>query len=231
MKRILSIIIICVLLSLSLVSLVGCNAIYLCPHGYDKRNDGGRCLICNPIKVLTEEEIKAKAEAFVQEEYFNADGSAKLEKWIESSNDLEGATKVFSVPTEITGYEIQVIDSAEDPNNYYYLVEFEPSGYIIGVEYYFSRPATRIFKYCPSPFKILDIPKDERYCTGDLQYGFFALTQRKDKYVVLDVEVFKDSFDISSYLIIPNFDADTQIIYYDLELRKLLAMDKSELED
>ncbi len=151
MKKFLSIIIICVLLSLSLVSLVGCKEDYLCPHGYDKRNDGGRCLICNPYpEPLTLEEI----EANIQEEYFNDDGTWRKEVW-EYKHALNPQ---FEMPEEITGFEVQYLKD-EDGDESWYLFEFEPTCYIVGAR----NQKWLNYSWKQSYYKILNIPKEERY--------------------------------------------------------------------
>ncbi len=114
---------------------------------------------------LTIEEI----EQLVQNDFFNEDGSLKLNYWKwwyendrfnmmrpEIQTMLENV--VLGV-TPVTGFEVSLI---QDKNGEYtsYLVEFEPIGHICGKITDYSAIK---FEFYPSPFKLLNVPKEERY--------------------------------------------------------------------
>ncbi len=229
MKRILVIILLIAILCTSIFVFLGCTSNIdttktTCEHGTPLDIDGWGCLQCNPYPdPWSIEEI----EEYVREKFFNEDGTAKMSYW---NNSIKGYDpkyteipieddfiNLYPLPTEITGFDVQFIKDV-DGEETYYLVEFEPSGYIIG-----KRDQTVIsFYYYPSPYKILNVDSDNRYAV----FRNSTAAYYKGKLINLGIEAFKNTSKLYSVTRDPN----VYYYHYDFEQGKFVWAPRSELE-
>ena len=151
MKKIVS-----AILLLSLICLCGCT------ENFD--NDDS-----NKRELLTIEEIENE----VINLFCNEDGSYDTSYWVrfnsrnyhpEMQSIIDG---VGSGDIKIEGFSIQFIKGL-DENDDWYLVEFEPSGHLVGKrDTDFSTAGFRVY---PSPFKLCNVEKENRYVDTSSYY-------------------------------------------------------------
>ena len=142
MRKIVKMVICCILLLVMCLPIVGCSG------GHNEKNKN--------FSLMTVEEV----ENLVQKEFFDETGRAYTYWWENSwINWAENATWHYT-GEDITGFVVQRIKSFEGEESCY-LVEFEPTGHYIG-----SLKNDRLtgeFQPYPSPFKMYNIPQDRRY--------------------------------------------------------------------
>lgn len=116
---------------------------------------------------------KDEIDEWVRSRYFYENGEAKRYFWENSAAAYYNNPYHYEYE-EVTDYEITFIKNIYEENTVF-LVEFEPSGFIYGTR------NLRFYSFLyhhPSPFKLLDIPKEDRYYVGD------KLAARRGEYIV-----------------------------------------------
>ena len=113
--------------------------------------------IKNPRRLfpLTEKEIKKE----VQKKYFDEDGNAI--KWYWELTD-SNFSKFEYGGDDITGFSIEFIKGLNGKEEWF-LVEFEPTGHIIGSIYESFRYCSSYFCAYPSPYKLLGVENKIKY--------------------------------------------------------------------
>lgn len=166
----------------SVTCLCGCDIIKTDKDPIDDNPMDGNITGTHRDTPLTREEI----EAYVRKTYFNEDGTAKREIW-------ESKVPSSDYPYEyedITGFEVEFIKGING-EKHFYLVEFEPTGFFWGNIHYEPDSPNGVygaFTYRQSPFKILNIDKEERYLCNAL-FPFHYMATKIDGVYVDIVEV------------------------------------------
>ena len=132
--------------------------------------------IKNPRRLfpLTEKEITKK----VNEEFFDEEGNGI--KWFWES--MDGNYSLYDYGGEdITGFTLQFIKGLNGKEEWY-LVEFEPTGHIIGCIYDTYR--SRCFYPYSSPYKLLGLENRDKYIIDRDVAGRTNCGIEKDGYVI-----------------------------------------------
>lgn len=116
----------------------------------------------------------SELDEWVKSKYFLENGKADRSYWENSAQRYHYYNYEYE---EVTDYKITFIKSILEKHTVF-LVEFEPSGFVYGIR---NLKFYSIFYHHPSPFKILNIPEEDRYYVGD------QLAARRGEYIV-DIE-------------------------------------------
>jgi len=136
-------------LTFTIFALVGCK-----PESESVNKTGGDLESKEEFHEMTIEEIRQKT----QERFYDENGNLDTWQWENSANTP--GLYPFVMP-EITGFDVQIIKNLYGME-VWYLVEFEPTGFFYGLTT--KEFGVYDFMHYPSPFKLLNIEKDNRYC-------------------------------------------------------------------
>ena len=169
-----------------------------------------------PFVPMTEEEIKLA----IQKKFYDENGEPRVEKWKENNyfrNITDENMKAEILQnTGKDGFEFSKIKNMLNGEEEFFLVEFKPYGhlidflrqnknkYFIGIEFY---------PY-PSPYKILEIPHENRYLTMGILKGLIrekrCCTLKEGRFVTIENEADSKFFKDKKFTCYEKYDFNTK---------------------